>query len=85
MCDEKDGLTSEVEQLRAGSQGGGAGVEQAGELTHLQAENTALQKSLQGMYQIYCKRQVQNLYYMLLYIPYLAALQERLREESSAK
>ena len=51
MCDEKDGLTSEVEQLRAGSQGGGAGVEQAGELTHLQAENTALQKSLQGIYQ----------------------------------
>ena len=51
MCDEKDGLTSEVERLRAGSQAGGAGVEQAGELTHLQAENVVLQKSLQGMYQ----------------------------------
>ena len=49
MCDENDRLTSEVEQLRAGSQAGGAGVEQAGELTHLQAENVALQKSLQGM------------------------------------
>ena len=52
MCDEKDGLTSEVERLQAGSQAGGAGVEQAGELTRLQAENVVLQKSLQGMYNI---------------------------------
>ena len=51
VCDEKDGLTSEVERLQAGSQAGGAGVEQAGELTRLQAENVVLQKSLQGMYQ----------------------------------
>ena len=49
MCDENDRLTSEVERLRAGSQAGGAGMEQVGELTHLQAENIALQKSLQGM------------------------------------
>ena len=85
MCDEKDGLTSEVERLQAGSQAGGAGVEQAGELTRLQAENVVLQKSLQGMYQYLTRGKYNTYITLLLYIPYLAALQERLREESSAK
>jgi len=48
VCDEKEHLMSEVERLRTGSLAGGATEEQGGELTHLQAENIALQKSLQG-------------------------------------
>ena len=39
---------SEVDRLQAGSLAGGTAGEHGGELTHLQAENTALQKSLQG-------------------------------------
>ena len=48
MCDENESLQS---QLRS-SGGGGAGGGGAGgeELTHLRAQNTALQKSLQGIH-----------------------------------
>jgi len=49
VCDEKEHLMSEVERLRTGSLAGGATEEQGGKLTHLQAENIALQKSLQAL------------------------------------
>ena len=76
MCDEKDGLTSEVERLQAGSQAGGAGVEQAGELTRLQAENVVLQKSLQGMYQ-FIARGKHNTYITCFYIFHIWQLCKR--------
>ena len=49
MCDENENLKAELKKCGSGSGGGvaGGGVG-AEELTHLKAQNTALQKSLQG-------------------------------------
>ena len=47
VCDENEALKSQLRSgSSAGGEGGGGGSE---ELTHLRAENVALQKSLQGM------------------------------------
>ena len=52
ICDEKEQLTSELDKLKrrvaSGSSEGGAASAGGEELTHLKAQNAALQKSLQG-------------------------------------
>ena len=52
VCDEKEQLTSELDKLKrrvaSGSSEGGAASAGGEELTHLKAQNAALQKSLQG-------------------------------------
>jgi len=56
VCDEKeavkdelDHLKSEVEKGGGGGAGEGGGGAMADQITHLQAQNTALVKSMQGM------------------------------------
>ena len=52
VCDEKEQLTSELDKLKrrvaSGSSSGGVSSAGGEELTHLKAQNAALQKSLQG-------------------------------------
>ena len=52
VCDEKEQLTSEFDKLKkrvaSGSSSGGVASAGGEELTHLKAQNAALQKSLQG-------------------------------------